>query len=210
MMDIQEINVTSFSTSIGFSAALRLATVMGVDVAALWFKGGAEQPVDVDKMELQVQYLGAYVCGRTAMPGAEQLYRKAHELKLHSLDENGFATQPLWLRVAYRVFAVTTWTAKCELQDAQDRARDEEELRRMAAPAVQPEDQPAAVATDAAEGGGVGAADEAAPPPPDLDVVETELATAAASPEESVADTAGAGEPSPVPAAEPQQQKRKR
>jgi hypothetical protein len=138
MMDILAIDAVSYATAVGQAAAMRLASAMtdGEVAPECWYNGGFGEPEA--SAEEAVQKLGDYCCNYHATPVGEQLYRKAGELRLHGLDVNDWAGQPVWMHVAYRVFAAATVAAFSELSVAQSDARQKEDHARQAALAVAP------------------------------------------------------------------------
>jgi hypothetical protein len=208
-VDILEIDAVSYATAVAHVAADRFYialanNVLSQDAPLLWFNGGFAVPDE--QAEAALQALGSYCCAYHHTPGAEQLYRKAHELGLHALDPNGFHEQPLWLRVSYRVFAVATVAVFAEISDAQAHARDEEQLRRMASERAAPVPVEDTVMEQEAALDEKGF-DEPPTPPPLSETQEPQLATGDASP--AAVDKSAAAVPDAA-AAQPVATKRKR
>lgn len=187
MSGLLELDVTSLAAAAAHKAVVLVAdSDGGCAESHCWFNGGHAVPLE--EAEAAVQALGAYVASRPAQPGPEQLFIKARELGLHDLA--AWETQPLWLRASYRIFAVTGHTLAAELAGAQQRARDEEELRGRAglaaitAPPMPPQDEERCATAGSA---------------PELETRdETELAAGDASPADNAADAPAAGEATPA------------
>lgn len=183
--DFLALDVTSLATASAHDAAARVAGV-AFSPSVLnwnqncWFNAGAG--MEIDAAEAAVQQLGAYVASRREQPGGEQLFNKATELGLHSLAS--WHIQPVWLKACYRVFAITAFTLGSELRNAQERMRDEEELRRRASLAAEP----------------------AAPPKAEDTVMEQHADVHERVDLGSAMGTAAVGEAEPAPAQNPEQE----
>lgn len=126
--NILDVDIVSYATAVGHSAARRLAELLAPDHDPdLWFCDRASS-LSHKAAEREVMKLGSYVCSRPGALAGETLFRFACSQEASGFaDGNDWPKLEPWMREAYSVFVGTASDTFSRLDQMQVVVRTEQE-----------------------------------------------------------------------------------